>query len=135
MVRDVSYRFRINGRDPITGLHAFDSRRERLRRTLLDDSELTASTSFQRRRALAQVIVLWLALNRDLDPTTLDEQALQLANWVAAKGRQGRRRGLESAEDKGVGARRRLRRARSTRLGQGPPRLSGVGRQLLAEDR
>ena len=79
VVRDVSYRFRVNGRDPINGKQAFDSRLERLRRILLTDTEIPSSSAFQRRRSLAQVIFLWLVLNPTLNHATLDEHAPGLA--------------------------------------------------------
>jgi hypothetical protein len=88
VLREVNYRFRVNGRDA-SGRFAFDARLRRLRRTLLEDADLTLSNSFQRRRCLAQVVFLWLALNSDLDPAVLDEHAMRLAKRLRDEGKDG----------------------------------------------
>jgi hypothetical protein len=89
VAREVSYRFRVNGRDPFTGKSAFDARLGRLRRTLLNDADSTAYNSFQRRRALAQVIFLWLVLNPDLHADRMDEHAPCLTERLTAEGKAG----------------------------------------------
>jgi hypothetical protein len=89
VLRDVSCRFRVNGRDGATGKFAFDARRQRLRRTLLDDTDLNSSNSFQRRRCLAHLVFLWLVLNPDLDAAAFGEHATRLAKRLGAEGSLG----------------------------------------------
>ncbi len=89
VARDVSYRFRVNGRDPFVGKSAFEARLGRLRRTLLNDADQTAYNSFQRRRALAQAIFLWLVLNPNLDSGPLEGHARCLAERLTVEGKTG----------------------------------------------
>jgi hypothetical protein len=89
VAREVNYRFRVNGRDPFTGKSAFDARLGRLRRTLLNDADSTVYNSFQRRRALAQVIFLWLVLNPDLHSDRMDEHAPYLTERLTTEGKAG----------------------------------------------
>jgi len=78
VVREVSYRFRVNGKDPRSEMEpAFDARLNRLRETLIDDSANEIS-SYILRRSLCELVFLWLVLNPDIQSSELITQAKQL---------------------------------------------------------
>lgn len=88
--REVSYRFRVNGKDPRNEMRqAFDSRLDRLHKALLpgpDDGEPSPSRV---RRSLAEAVFLWLALNPALDESKLRKAAENLAARLNAQGKAG----------------------------------------------
>lgn len=89
MLREVSYRFRVNGKDPRNDrLNAFDSRLQRLRQTLIENAgdELPMARV---RRSLAEVMFLWLILNPALHESDLQTEAQNLADWLNAHGKVG----------------------------------------------
>ncbi|HEY6925685.1 MAG TPA: hypothetical protein VI653_19550, partial [Steroidobacteraceae bacterium] len=76
VVREVSYRFRINGRDPRSGQpHAFDSRLQRLRWVLLAKGEDAVWSRSRLQRALTEVAFLWLVINPELSSLDLQHAA------------------------------------------------------------
>ncbi|MBI5781536.1 MAG: hypothetical protein HZA65_07720 [Rhodocyclales bacterium] len=79
-MREVSYRFRVNGKNPETGKSAFDTRMERFRQMLLDE----AGPNSQVRRDLAELLFLHLVIPCSLDdPGTPD--VLSQAKLFASK--------------------------------------------------
>lgn len=106
VVREVSYRFRINGRVPGSAAPtAFATRLAGLRRLLLERPE--AATPFQLRRALAETLFLWLVLHpklaksaiyadfgEDADFACLEDEEFEtladgLAEYLQRQGRAG----------------------------------------------
>jgi hypothetical protein len=86
IVREVSYRFRVNGKDPRSEMEpAFDVRLKRLREILLDDQAI-AVPSFILRRSLSELVFLWLVLNPDLSSSDLLREANQLLARLNAQG-------------------------------------------------
>ncbi|MFZ4703742.1 MAG: hypothetical protein ACOYMG_27170, partial [Candidatus Methylumidiphilus sp.] len=89
VVREVSYRFRVNGRDPRTeNLAAFDARLSRLRETLLG-AEQEAIPRFRLRRSLTEIMFLWLVLNPSVMLENLQAEAEALSIRLNAQGRAG----------------------------------------------
>jgi hypothetical protein len=89
VIREVSYRFRVNGRDPHTeNLAAFDARLARLRETLLG-TEQEAIPRFRLRRSLTETTFLWLVLNPSVVLENLQAEAEALANRLNAQGKVG----------------------------------------------
>jgi len=89
VLREVSYRFRVNGKDPRNEmLNAFDSRLQRLRQTLVENAadELPVSRV---RRSLAEVVFLWLALKPKSPTSDLQTAAQNLAGWLNSQGKVG----------------------------------------------
>jgi hypothetical protein len=77
VVREVSYRFRVNGKDPRSEMEpAFDARLNRLRDILLDDS-VNEISPFVLRRNLCELVVLWLVLNPSIQSSDLITEAQQ----------------------------------------------------------
>ena len=64
-VREVSYRFRVNGIHPETGLTAFESRLHRLEEQLLSDAQTERSV----KRQIAELVFLYLVLPPSIDET------------------------------------------------------------------
>jgi len=68
-VREVSYRFRVNGNNPATGKSAFDTRMERLREKLVVEVDPNKRV----KRDLAELLFLYLVTPKSLtNPDTLD---------------------------------------------------------------
>ncbi len=89
VVREVSYRFRVNGKDPRNEMeHAFDSRLKRLREVLLDHSGNEPSP-FVLRRSLTEVVFLWLVLNPNINSSSLLIEAEQLVQRLQEQGQPG----------------------------------------------
>lgn len=71
-VREVSYRFRVNGNNPATGKSAFDNRMERLRENLVAEVDPNKRV----KRDLAELLFLHLVTPKSLaNPDTLDVHA------------------------------------------------------------
>lgn len=86
IAREVSYRFRVNGKDPRSEMEpAFDVRLKRLREILLDDPAITIPP-FILRRSLSELAFLWLVLNPDLSSSDLLGEANQLLARLNAQG-------------------------------------------------
>ncbi|PQJ96620.1 hypothetical protein [Chromatium okenii] len=88
-VREVSYRFRVNGKNPQDGLQpAFESRLNRLRETL-ERTDYAQSPV----RKITQVAFLWLVLNPKIPqkptPEQLQTEAEKLAIYLKDNGRTG----------------------------------------------
>ncbi|MCX7109454.1 MAG: hypothetical protein NTX45_04825 [Proteobacteria bacterium] len=90
VVREVSYRFRVNGKDPRSKemLAAFDARLSRLRDTLLD-TDREAIPRFRLRRSLTEIMFLWLVLNPAIHLENLQIEAETLANRLNMEGKDG----------------------------------------------
>ncbi|HEY8159131.1 MAG TPA: hypothetical protein VIF10_10565 [Methylobacter sp.] len=89
VVREVSYRFRVNGKDPRNEMeHAFDSRLKRLREVLQDHSGHEPSP-FVLRRSLTEVVFLWLVLNPNINLSSLVQEAEQLSQRLQEQGQTG----------------------------------------------
>ena len=89
VVREVSYRFRVNGKDPRSEMEpAFDARLNRLRGILLDDSGNELSP-FVLRRSLSEVVFLWLVLNPAINSSELLTEATQLSIRLHEQGQSG----------------------------------------------
>ncbi|NOS75267.1 MAG: hypothetical protein HOP36_12190 [Methyloglobulus sp.] len=87
VVREVSYRFRVNGKDPRNEMFpAFDSRLMRLREVLLDNSGEEQSSS-RLRRGLSEVVFLWLVLNPAINSSNLPEEAEKLIAKLNTEGK------------------------------------------------
>lgn len=87
VVREVSYRFRVNGKDPRNEMFpAFDSRLMRLREVLLDNSG-DDKPSFRLRRSLSEVVFLWLVLNPAINSSNLLEEAEKLTTKLNTEGK------------------------------------------------
>jgi len=87
IVREVSYRFRVNGKDPRSEMEpAFDVRLKRLREILLDDPAIPIPP-FILRRSLSELVFLWLVLNPNLSSSDLLVEANQLLARLNAQGR------------------------------------------------
>ena len=89
VIRDVSYRFRVNGKDPRNDrLPAFDARLKRLREMLIEhpSSELSPFIS---RRSLSEVVFLWLILNPTINSSDLFAEAKQLTERLNVEGKSG----------------------------------------------
>jgi hypothetical protein len=86
IVREVSYRFRVNGKDPRSEMEpAFDVRLKQLREILLDDLAISIPP-FILRRSLSELVFLWLVLNPDLSSSDLLVEANQLLARLNAQG-------------------------------------------------
>lgn len=66
-LREVSYRFRVNGNNPATGKSAFDSRLDRLYTRLLADPDAAGNV----RRSVAEMVFLYLVV-----PTNINEDSI-----------------------------------------------------------
>ncbi|MDD2749906.1 hypothetical protein [Acidithiobacillus sp.] len=62
-LREVSYRFRVNGNNPLTGKSAFESRLEHLRERLFDNEEKDVFV----RRDIAELVFLYLVIPDSID--------------------------------------------------------------------
>lgn len=81
IIRDVSYRFRVNGRNPSDEkLLAFDARLESLRETLIDSPEVKFP-----RKPLSEVVFLWLVLNPVINVDNLSLNAQRLSERLNSK--------------------------------------------------
>lgn len=90
VLREVSYRFRVNGKDPRNEmLHAFDSRLERLSQVLLDSESDNQPSAFRVRRGISEITFLWLVLNSAITPGNLKAEAEALAKRLKQEGRAG----------------------------------------------
>lgn len=89
VVREVSYRFRVNGKDPLNEMEpAFDARLNRLRAILLEDSNFEIPPS-KLRRNLSELVFLWLTLNPGIQSSELLTAASQLTHDLKQQGRLG----------------------------------------------
>lgn len=89
VVREVSYRFRVNGKDPRNEMEpAFDARLKRLRNMLIEDSETELSPS-RLRKSVVEVTFLWLVLNPDINSINLLSEAEQLTSRLHEQGKVG----------------------------------------------
>jgi hypothetical protein len=89
IIREVSYRFRVNGKNPQHDMqHSFDARLTRLHKELIDSpaSELSA---YRLRKNLSEVVFLWLALNPAIAPSDVVHEAKQLTDRLSEQGRAG----------------------------------------------
>jgi hypothetical protein len=87
--RNVSYRFRVNGKDPKNeNKTSFESRLERIERTL--DPSFVHSMS-QRKRRLAELVFLWLVFN-----PKPEKDVIQLANRLSEKLKSARYSDLQA---------------------------------------
>ena len=87
VVREVSYRFRVNGKDPRSEMEpAFDARLNRLRDILIDDS-VNEISPFVLRRNLCELVVLWLVLNPSIQSSDLITEAQQLSLRLSGQGK------------------------------------------------
>ncbi|MGH8551590.1 MAG: hypothetical protein ACRERU_23890 [Methylococcales bacterium] len=87
VVREVSYRFRVNGKDPRNEMFpAFDSRLMRLREVLLDASA-NEQAPFRLRRGLSEVVFLWLVLNPAINSSNIPEEAEELTAKLNTEGK------------------------------------------------
>ncbi len=68
-MREVSYRFRVNGQNPQQGLPAFDARLQRLHDRLLESPSAETYAKF----AIAEMVFLWLVLPDSLDASRGDD--------------------------------------------------------------
>ncbi len=90
VAREVSYRFRVNGKDPRNeSKHAFDSRLERLQEVLGNDGGEMRQSPYRVRRCIAEAAVLWLVLNPNIATVNLQAEAEALAVRLAGQGRTG----------------------------------------------
>ena len=68
-IREVSYRFRVNGTNPDTGTPSFDARLDRLHKRVIAEEDLSQPLT----RRIAEVVFLWLVIPDSLtNPTPLD---------------------------------------------------------------
>jgi hypothetical protein len=89
VIREVSYRFRVNGKDPRSEMEsAFDARLNRLRDILLDDSGNELSP-FVLRKSISEVVFLWLVLNPAIQTSHLLNEATQLSTRLKEQGKPG----------------------------------------------
>lgn len=82
-VREVSYRFRVNGNNPMTSKSAFESRLDRLHERLLASPGPDAFV----RRDIAELVFLWMVMPDSLEsPTALDlaVEAKRIADSIRA---------------------------------------------------
>lgn len=89
IIREVSYRFRVNGKDPQHDMqHSFDARLIRLHKELIDNpaSELSP---YGLRKNLSEVVFLWLALNPAIAPSDIVHEAKELTDRLSEQGRVG----------------------------------------------
>lgn len=85
VTREVSYRFRVNGRDPSADqLHSFDARLQRHRQVLTSEGQSPQKI----RKAVAESVFLWLVLNPGLAGKDLREEAEALAKRLSAGGKR-----------------------------------------------
>ena len=90
VVREVSYRFRVNGKDPRNeSKQAFDSRLDRLRQVLASDDGDGQQSQYRVRRCLSEMAVLWLVLNPNIATANLQAEAEALAIRLKTQGKQG----------------------------------------------
>ncbi|GAB6142436.1 hypothetical protein JCM14076_31660 [Methylosoma difficile] len=86
IVREVSYRFRVNGKDPRNEMEpAFDAKIKRLRELLIDNPGNELSP-FVLRKSLAEVVFLWLVLNPAINASELLAEAGQLSVRLQEQG-------------------------------------------------
>ena len=89
IIREVSYRFRVNGKDPQHNMqHAFDARLLRLHKALID-SRASELSPYSLRKNLSEVIFLWLALNPAIAPPDIAHEAEQLNDRLSKQGKAG----------------------------------------------
>lgn len=87
VVREVSYRFRVNGKDPLNGMEpAFNARLNRIHDILLDESD-NELPQFLLRRHISEVVFLWLVLNPTIQDTDLLSEATRLAAQLKEHGK------------------------------------------------
>ncbi len=90
VVREVSYRFRVNGKDPRNELkQAFDSRLERIQQVLGDDAGDERQNQFRVRRSLTELAFLWLVLNPNIATENMQAEAEALAARLKTQGKVG----------------------------------------------
>lgn len=78
-VREVSYRFRVNGLNPQTGTSAFDTRLDRIKERALDDPSAEQNV----KKCVAELVFLYLVLPKsidDADELDLDATAASIAS-------------------------------------------------------
>jgi hypothetical protein len=89
VIREVSYRFRVNGKDSRNDmLPAFDARLKRLREMLIEHPG-NEQSPFISRRSITEVVFLWLILNPTIDSSDLLVEAKQLTDRLNAEGKEG----------------------------------------------
>lgn len=89
VVREVSYRFRVNGKDPLNAMEqAFNARLNRLRDTLLNESD-NEVPQFMLRRSISEVVFLWLVLNPAIHNSELLTEAARLSTRLKEQGKSG----------------------------------------------
>lgn len=72
-IREVSYRFRVNGTNPETGSPSFDARLDRLHRRVISEEDLSQPMA----RKIAELVFLWLVIPDSISaPTPADLLAL-----------------------------------------------------------
>ena len=99
IVREVSYRFRVNGHDPKNEqLHAFDSRLTRQRQVLVDEADELTPNPYRLRRNLAEIVFLWLVLNPNLAQPDLQNAAEELTRRLSRDGKAGVEQVLQELE-------------------------------------
>ena len=90
VVREVSYRFRVNGKDPRNeSKHAFDSRLERLAQVLGSDDGDTRQNHYRVRRSIIETAFLWLVLNPNIATNNIQAEAEALAVRLKTLGKVG----------------------------------------------
>lgn len=90
VVREVSYRFRVNGKDPRNeSKHAFDSRLERLQQVLGSDEGDAPQSQYRVRRSIIEVAFLWLILNPNIATENMQAEAEALAIRLKIQGKAG----------------------------------------------
>lgn len=87
VVREVSYRFRVNGKDPLNGMEpAFNARLNRIQDILLNETD-NELPQFLLRRHISEVLFLWLVLNPAIQDTDLLAEAARLAIRLKDQGK------------------------------------------------
>ena len=90
VVREVSYRFRVNGKDPRNeSKHAFDSRLERLEQVLGSDDGDSRQNQYRVRRSIIEVAFLWLILNPNIATDNIQAEADALTARLKTMGKAG----------------------------------------------
>lgn len=90
VVREVSYRFRVNGKDPRNeSKHAFDSRLERLEQVLGSDDSDSRQNQYRVRRSIIEVAFLWLILNPNIATDNIQAEADALTARLKTMGKAG----------------------------------------------
>ncbi len=90
VVREVSYRFRVNGKDPRNeSKHAFNSRLERLEQVLGSDDGDPRQNQYRVRRSIIEVAFLWLILNPNIATDNIQAEADALTARLKTTGKAG----------------------------------------------